>query len=382
MYSLRQFGAMINDRVRMDAFSAAITAAIRPGDVVFDVGAGTGIFSFLACLRGARHVYAVDTNPHVREGIECARRNGFDNRITFIRGDALSVRLDEKVDVILGDIRGRLPGFDLAVDLYRDLSAKHLRPGGRVIPQRDTILVAPISADEIYDNEVRRPWADNPYGLDLTASLPSIVNSAVPYSLPRGTEMLGPKPWVTLDYAGGVRIEPEKWLAFPACGRTNVHFLALWFDTVLFDDIGYTNAPNAAVRPLVYNQMLLPLAEPVALDAGDVLEVALRADPAAGDFLFTYAIRVGRAGVEGYVLERRQSTFDSLPIHDLRRRSASYVPRLGERARLLEAAIGLMDGDRALREISDLLQRQFPELLPKPGQALEFVADLSQVYGE
>ena len=48
MYSLEQFASMFADKVRMDAYSAAIERSVRPGDVVVDLGCGPGIFAFLA----------------------------------------------------------------------------------------------------------------------------------------------------------------------------------------------------------------------------------------------------------------------------------------------------------------------------------------------
>ena len=46
---------MLLDNARVDAYSRAVAIAVRPGDVVADVGTGTGLLSFLSLQAGARH---------------------------------------------------------------------------------------------------------------------------------------------------------------------------------------------------------------------------------------------------------------------------------------------------------------------------------------
>src|ERR1700758_3827914 len=84
MYNLRQFSAMLADRIRMDAYVAAIEKTIREGHTVVDLGCGRGVFALLACKSGARRVYAIDVNGIVEFGRHLAALNGLSDRIHFL----------------------------------------------------------------------------------------------------------------------------------------------------------------------------------------------------------------------------------------------------------------------------------------------------------
>jgi type I protein arginine methyltransferase len=85
MYSIEDYGAMIADRVRMNSYHEALRRRVRPGDVVVDLGAGTGIFALLACRFGARRVYAIEPTDAILVAREIAAANGHAERIEFIQ---------------------------------------------------------------------------------------------------------------------------------------------------------------------------------------------------------------------------------------------------------------------------------------------------------
>ena len=80
-YSVNEYGNMIKDKWRMDAYIKAIKKTIKPNSVVLDLGAGTGFFSLLACELGAKKVYSIEPNPALKIGIDTAKNNGFSHKI-------------------------------------------------------------------------------------------------------------------------------------------------------------------------------------------------------------------------------------------------------------------------------------------------------------
>src|SRR5512134_1995909 len=82
---------------RLDHYAAAIAARVRPGDTVVDLGAGTGILSFLACRAGARRVYAIEAGESLEFARLLAARNGCSDRIEFINKPSTHVVLPERV---------------------------------------------------------------------------------------------------------------------------------------------------------------------------------------------------------------------------------------------------------------------------------------------
>lgn len=80
-------------RYALDPFLLAAFSAIRSGDVVADLGVGTGIVSLLvAATTEARRVVGVEFQPGL---VECAQRNvvlnNFAARVDIVQGDVRSI---------------------------------------------------------------------------------------------------------------------------------------------------------------------------------------------------------------------------------------------------------------------------------------------------
>lgn len=143
MLSLPLHIRLLDDVRRTRAFGRALAEAIRPGDVVADLGCGSGILSLLALKHGASRVYAVDRAGVVELARLLARENGVEDRMVVLRGRSYDVRLPERVDVVVSEMLGHLPFEEDLVGVLADARRRFLKPGGRMVPSSVRMMGAP-----------------------------------------------------------------------------------------------------------------------------------------------------------------------------------------------------------------------------------------------
>ena len=165
---------MIRDRVRTEAFRRAIDSVVRPGDIVLDVGAGSGILSVFAARAGAARVYAVEQTSIAVLAQELAAANGVAEIVQVIHGDVLDIEPPERVDVIVSEWLGGFgidEGMLVPVIAARD---RWLKPGGVMIPRSVTAWAALVH--DRYLGDMVEFLRDNPYGLRLDDLVEKTVN--------------------------------------------------------------------------------------------------------------------------------------------------------------------------------------------------------------
>lgn len=94
---------MLEDLTKMDAYARAVREVVRPGDIVLDVGAGTGVLSMLAARAGAARVHAVESMPVAELATELVAANGLADLVQVHRADLVEMARLEPVDRVIGD---------------------------------------------------------------------------------------------------------------------------------------------------------------------------------------------------------------------------------------------------------------------------------------
>jgi SAM-dependent methyltransferase len=275
---------MIRDRVRTEAFRQAIDSVVRPGDIVLDVGAGSGILSVFAARAGAARVYAVEQTSVAVLAQELAAANGVEEIVQVIHGDILDVEPRERVDVVVSEWLG---GFGIDEGMLVPVTAardRWLKPGGVMIPRSVTAWAALVH--DRYLGDMVGFLRDNPYGLRLDGLVDKTVNEIL-YSgtfrhLAAGDRRSEPsRLWTTdaelipLELALAP-YEAETLLPVREPGTANA--LALWFTAELAPGILLSVGPGDP--PTHWGMTTAPLSLPVELTPGMVVRARVRTTPA------------------------------------------------------------------------------------------------------
>ena len=378
MYSLADYGAMIADSGRFDAYAKAIAAAVRPGDTVAEIGCGPGVFSLLACRAGARRVFAIESDDSIHSARQLAASNGFADRIEFFQSDSRKTELPERVNVIVSDIRGALPFRGSAIPSIEDARHRFLAPGGLLIPQRDMLKAAVIEAKEYYE-ELTAPWQKAMDGFDLSSPLSLVLNGYYAASFKAEQLFTEPLTWHVLDYTAGAATHAAAALRFRIARTGTAHGLGLWFETQLLGNIGYSSGPGGGAT--IYGQIFLPWLHPVTIAEGQEIQVELRADLIGQDYIWSWNTTIlARDGAP--LTHFQQSTFlgANFSPHSLRRQAVDYAPALSEAGQADLWMLERMDGSASLQIIAQSAAERFPRLFSSWREAFRRAADLSRKF--
>lgn len=282
MYRLTDYGAMVRDRRRVDAYRRALAAAVRPGSVVLDLGAGLGTFSVLACQLGAARVYAIESSGVITVSEEVARANGVADRIRFFHAPSTAVQLPERVDVIVSDLGGALPLFEDHLPSLIDARERFLAPGGVLIPERSQLFCAPVSNPELYANIVA-PWR-SVEGVDLGPAESMALHA--PHAMVVTPADLAGEPRVWGEIESATVTSPDVSGAASWTIDRPVHAIALWFESTLHGDIRVASGPWS--EGSVHATMVLPLLEPLE---GRELHLTIGSTLTTGRYVTTWYAR-------------------------------------------------------------------------------------------
>ena len=381
-YSILTYGNMITDKLRMEPYTEILQQTIYPGCVVVDIGAGTGIFSLLACRFGAEHVHCIEPDDAIQVAKEIASANGYLDKITFHQSLSTEVLLPQPADILISDLRGVLPVFQRHIPTIADARQRLLKSSGRLIPQGDTLWAALVEAPKDY-KRFAEPWVQNDYGFDMNPGRKLVVNTWCKIELNDDQLLTSPQPWASLDYLSiespNVRGEIKMTIDRPG----TFHGIAVWFDTKLGKKIGFSTAPGQPKN--VYGQAFFPMQAPVSVDVGDKAQLILQANLVGAEYNWKWKTKIAEAGEGGEIKANyNQSTFFGTPLiaERLIKRASHYVPKINAEGQLISTVFGLMNQKNTLERMSKKLLDKFPDRFSSFQEAFNYVAELSEKYSQ
>lgn len=262
---------LIADAVRNDAFRQALAAVIERGKTtVADIGAGTGLIGLMAARLGARAVHLYEAAEVAGVAAETLRRNRAKSCHLY---PCHSTEMDDppRVDVVVSETLGNYAFEENIVGTMRDAVARHLKPGGIIIPSRITQHVAPVTTPRIH--EELTAWERVGHGIDLAHALRMSLNNIYVRTL-EPAELLQSRQWDAAHLAhnpSNTRKGEANWvLPQPA----TIYGFAIWWAADLGHGIELSTAPDAPRTH--WEQLYLPLLTPIQAECNDTIAVAIR----------------------------------------------------------------------------------------------------------
>lgn len=263
---------LLADEARVHAFRDALRLRLRPGDVVLDLGSGTGILSLLACDLGARRVYAVERGAIADAAAFLVRHLGYDDRIAILHAPSRTVELPARADLLVTETLGVL-GLDEGIaGSVIDARARLLRDGAAIIPQHVVVSVAPVELPaDAYERHVAW-WSEPRFGFDVSLIRTFASNTVVFERIDTSALLAGFCDVIAVDLetAGGTFFSGSAELTTARPGT--IHGFAGCFRATLAPGVVLSNSDAHTTH---WPHGFFPLERPVDVAAGVAVRMSL-----------------------------------------------------------------------------------------------------------
>jgi predicted RNA methylase len=250
---------MLMDQNRMHSFKSAIHYAVKPGAKVLELGGGTGVLSFFAAQKAAK-VYCVEFNPDmVREARKFLALNQNGHKVEVIHADAFDYLPPEPVDIVICEMIHVGMLREKQVEVIESFKRRYLAMFGGPLPVflPEAVIMAAQPVEQEYDFE------------GFYAPIVQFQETGVVYP---GTVELGqPAVYSLIDFSQPVD-ETFAWeggIVVEKSGTLNaMRFITKNVLAIVQEEANTIDWLN--------HYMTLPLAQPVKVEAGDLVHVAFQ----------------------------------------------------------------------------------------------------------
>lgn len=266
---------MLADRVRNEAFHAALKAVVVPGQsIVCDIGCGTGLLGFMAARLGAKRVYLLETAEIVHLANRLARHNEMRN-IEIVPSHSTEVDPPERMDLVVSETLGNYPFEENIIETLADARKRYLKPDGLTIPAAVTQFVAPVIAPAFHTD--LSTWDHVGFDLDFEpAKIMGFNNIYVRTFQPAHLLDAGRTAvaWDTAEFSKPEKTSRNGAARFTVATETTIYGIALWWTARLADGVDIATGPEDPRTH--WEQLYLPALDPLVIPAGGALAVKLK----------------------------------------------------------------------------------------------------------
>lgn len=239
---------MLNDEARNDAYRRGIEAAVRPGDHVLEIGAGSGLLAMMAARAGAGRVTTCEVNPALADAArQIVAANGLADRVTVIgrKSTLLEIGRDlpQPADLLIMEIFDTVLIGEGVLPSLEDARRRLLKPEARVLPQRAQVYAAAVEIPHLRRvNPIREVAGFNLSGFDVFRNPAGemVELSREPHRL-----LTRAFPVFDFDFRASVPGSGQKRVDVRVRESGTIHAVAVWYDLHLDDAISMSTAPGA-----------------------------------------------------------------------------------------------------------------------------------------
>jgi predicted RNA methylase len=366
-----QHRTILADKVRLEAYQKGIHEVVKEGDVVADIGTGSGILTFFALQAGARKVYAIEQNKIIKEAEELAKINGLEKKIVFVRGRSDRVELPEKVDVITSELIGHFGLEENLLHFKINARERFLKPGGRLVPAWLELHLVPVEAEKIWKENIEL-WDSDYYGVDFSPVRNCAVSQRyVTNCTNKAIRLAAPSVTSHINFYEIEKIPFVFQGKFIISKKGKFHGLVGYFEAGLSPGVVLSASFENALTH--WKQNFFPVEDVVMVDDGDEVHYKIKAISQTNEVYWQWDTSVYRKGkkIAGFSQSNLQISKEELVLG-----RTSFRPSLSQGGKVRRRVLELCDGTRSIKEISQLIYDDYPAKYKDLKQAIQEVVGI------
>lgn len=268
---------MVNEKQRNQAYFDGIVAAnFKEDELVFEIGAGSGLLSMMAARQGAGFVVACEAKRSVAKVAEkVIESNRLGNRIRIVNKSshqvALGADLERRADVLLHEIFSSELLGEHVLPSIEDAKARLLKEEAKIIPPSASIMIGLVGSKALKNYL----FASETFGFDLTE-----LNKVSLQKVPIYREdldlilMSDAHEAFAFDFQSKSHFPPESKVFQMASTREGECLGVVQWIKINFDSgIVYQNHPANKIGVTGWERLIFKFKSPISMVKGETVEI-------------------------------------------------------------------------------------------------------------